>query len=140
MFKGFDHRLAKAVLLAALGVTASAAAGTGLDGLFRSPNKGEGFVHIRIGECQSNAALTCGIIEAAFEADGQKRPDYENIGKLILWDMTSKGGGAYRGGRIWHPLQNKIYRGKLQTIGDDVLKATGCIGFLCKSERWMRIE
>ena len=111
-----------------------------LTGLFSSPDSGNGYIHIRFLACQSNEELTCGVIATAFDTEGQEQPDYENIGKFLVWDMEYQGQGEYADGYIWHPIKDKIYRAKLKLISDNEVKATGCLSIFCQSEQWLRIE
>ena len=55
----------------------------------------------------------------------------------ILSDFTMKA-GSWQGGRIYDPNSGKTYRSKLALNPDGSLKVSGCIAFICQSQRWVR--
>lgn len=59
-------------------------------------------------------------------------------GMAILWGMTDEGGGEYGGGRILDPAKGKVYKSKLEMLGDDRLGVSGCIAFFCRQQEWVR--
>lgn len=79
----------------------------------------------------------CGTIEKTFDASGEIPSD--NIGKKLVWDMSAKGNGAYKGGKIWQPSTDKIYKSKMALSGDR-LKVSGCVGPICKKQTWARVK
>ncbi len=83
-------------------------------------------------------AKICGTIARTFDSSGEYQS--ENIGKDILRDMVSNGGGKYSG-NVWRPSNDKIYIGKLELNGDS-LKMKGCVagGLFCKSNNWSRVQ
>ena len=91
-----------------------------------------------IGPCESDAKLTCGTISNAFSKDGPD-PAYENLGKLIIWDMKPHDENSYSGGKIWDPEKDKTYKSKMTVKGDD-LDVEGCISFVCVGEDWKRVQ
>lgn len=77
------------------------------------------------------------MISRTFNDSGEYKSP--NIGKQLVWDMAAKGNGAYKGGKIWQPSTDKIYRSKMSLSGD-VLKVSGCFGPICKKQTWMRVK
>jgi uncharacterized protein (DUF2147 family) len=75
----------------------------------------------------------------AYTASGEKRADYENIGKRVVWDMAVDGGGAYSGGKIWEPKRDRTYNSKMQLNGDN-LTVKGCVAVICRSQKWTRVK
>jgi uncharacterized protein (DUF2147 family) len=47
-------------------------------------------------------------------------------------------GPGWTGGRAYDPRSGRSYRAKLALARDGSLTVTGCILFLCKSQRWTR--
>lgn len=56
-----------------------------------------GHLYVTIAPC---GATLCGTIAKAFDAGGAPSPDYEYLGKALIWDMKAEGGNAYGGGKI----------------------------------------
>ena len=99
------------------------------------PGDDGAYAHVRIYEC---GAAICGVLERAFDASGT-RVEADAVGKRMIWDMAPEGGGAYRGGRIWAPDRDKVYRSKMDLSGDS-LTVSGCVGPLCRGQTWRRID
>jgi uncharacterized protein (DUF2147 family) len=127
-----------------LGVAIAAAsattlAGTGVNGVWRTQAGDDGgYLEITMGPCESDAGRTCGIISRAHGKEGPN-PDYENLGKKMVWDMKPDGGSRYTGGKIWHPEKDKIYKSKMQVKGDN-LDVEGCVAFICSGQDWVRVK
>jgi uncharacterized protein (DUF2147 family) len=45
---------------------------------------------------------------------------------------------GWENGRIYDPKSGKSYRSHLKLNPDGSLKVSGCIAFICKSQRWTR--
>tara|TARA_B100001057_G_C22694607_1_gene889186 strand:- start:288 stop:707 length:420 start_codon:yes stop_codon:yes gene_type:complete len=117
-----------------------------LEGTFetaKSPKTGS-YLHVSFTGCEENSNFTCGTIKKAF-FDGKINEEYENLGKLIVWDMASDGNGKFKNGKIWDPSENKedgspkIYNSKMM-LTEDILKVDGCILFFCKGQDWKKID
>ncbi|WP_120500689.1 DUF2147 domain-containing protein [Roseovarius sp. EL26] len=130
----------KKIALAASLVLLSAGSAFAADpvtGLWKTqPGDTGGYAHVQVSECGSNI---CGVIKDAYDASGEKRTDYENIGKRMIWDMSADGGGAYSGGKIWAPDRNKTYKSKMQLSGNN-LTVKGCVAVICRSQKWTRVK
>ncbi len=46
--------------------------------------------------------------------------------------------GGWQGGRIYDPESGRTYKSKLALNRDGTLKVSGCIAFICQSQRWSR--
>ena len=92
------------------------------------------YLVVDIGPCASDASLYCGEIVAAPEADD---PDYF-LSKLILFDLVDLGDGKFGKGKVWNPLDNNVYGGKMELMDNGVLKVAGCIIGICQSQEWTR--
>ena len=89
---------------------------------------------VDIGPCESDASLYCGEIVAAPDADN---PEYF-LTKLILFDLQDLGQGKFGKGKVWNPLDNNIYGGKMELMENGMLKVAGCIIGICQSQEWTR--
>ena len=65
-----------------------------------------GFLHIEFGPCPDDKAMSCGTIKEAIRKNGTKNPEYEHLGKLLVWNMQSAGENNYKSGKIWDPSDN----------------------------------
>ncbi|WP_108814650.1 DUF2147 domain-containing protein [Loktanella sp. Alg231-35] len=122
------------ILAAALIAFATGAAAQDAVGVWQTEVDDGAYAHITIAPC-GNAV--CGVISRTFNADGEYQS--ENIGKTLVIDMVSQGGGAYEGS-VWRPSNNKIYIGKMDVDGN-ALRLRGCVagGLICSSQNWVRV-
>lgn len=102
------------------------------------PGDTGGYLHVAVAPC---GAALCGTIKAAFDKNGANQTDYEHLGKRMIWDMTSDGGGSYSGGKIWAPDSNKTYNSKMALNGN-TLNVKGCVagGLICRGQDWKRVK
>ena len=114
-------------------------------GTFQTEKNEEGnYLHVKFNACSTDKSKTCGTIKTAFRK-GSKNSSYENLGKLIVWDMIDKGNGQYANGKIWDPSSNnddgskKIYNSKM-TLSGNTLSVSGCILIFCKAQNWTRVN
>ena len=110
-----------------------------VEGTWRTA-EGESGGHLYVTIAPCGAAL-CGTIAKAFKAGGDPSPEYENLGKALIWDMTAEGGNAYGGGRIWAPDTGKTYKAKMALSGQ-TLTVKGCVagGVICRGQDWTRVK
>ncbi|MFK8082100.1 MAG: DUF2147 domain-containing protein [Granulosicoccus sp.] len=108
---------------------------TSVLGLWQTASKEKGYLHVSIEKCGD---AYCGIISKAMNHEGESNPDYEHLGKKMLWDMMSRDSVSWSGGRIWDPTEDKSYKSKM-SLNNDVLEVSGCIAFFCRSESWTRV-
>lgn len=130
--------LASAALVA-LGAAATAAVADPVEGVWQTlPDDNGRYGHVRIAPC---GQALCGVLERAFESDGTERPDAENIGRKIVWDMLAVGDGTYDKGKVWAPDRDKTYRARMELDGDS-LAVSGCVmgGLICRASRWRRVR
>ncbi|MFK7751465.1 MAG: DUF2147 domain-containing protein [Sedimentitalea sp.] len=130
----------KTVLSAVLGVTlAGTALADPVAGVWKTaPGDSGGYLHVKIAPCGS---AICGTIQSAFEDGGARSTDYEHLGKRLIWDMAADGGGAYSGGKIWAPDNNKTYSSKMKLSGRKLV-VKGCVagGLVCRGQDWKRVK
>lgn len=60
------------------------------------------------------------------------------VGTQVLTGFVSDGPG-WTGGRAYDPKSGRTYKAKLAPGADGSLTVTGCILFLCRSQRWTRV-
>ena len=89
------------VLIAGIPTIAAAASANGVWSTEKD-DKGA-YLEVTITPCESEAALTCGVISKAFIKSGED-PDYLNLGKLIIKDIKDHGDSTYSKGTIWDPV------------------------------------
>lgn len=131
----------RANVFMALLLAAAAAAGSeaGVNGVWKTAeNDAGGYLEVTVAACDSDAALTCGTITSAFTASGPD-PDYQYLGRPIVWDMSTANGQRFAGGKIWDPEDDKTYSSKMQLNGDE-LDVKGCIAFVCSGQAWTRVR
>lgn len=92
--------------------------------------------HIQVAACGSKI---CGTLVKSFDSSGAEMAS-DNIGKKIIWDMQSDGGGEYSGGKVWSPDRDKTYKSKMQLTGNK-LNIQGCVMFVCRDGgSWTRVN
>ena len=100
---------------------------------------------VLIARCGSSL---CGrIVKPLRNQPGHARTDVRNpnpalrgrpiIGMTIISGFRPDG-PAWRNGRIYDPESGRSYRSILRLNGDGTLKVSGCVAFICKSQRWTR--
>ncbi|MEM1375627.1 MAG: DUF2147 domain-containing protein [Pseudomonadota bacterium] len=122
----------KFIAAAALSVLGSAAFADDVLGTWRS-EAGEtgGYITVNMAQCGSKI---CGTIASVVGNDNTSI-----VGRQIIANMSPNGGGAYSGGTIWAPDQDKTYKSKMQLSGNS-LKVQGCVlgGAVCRGQTWTR--
>ncbi len=98
------------------------------------PDKKGQVAHVEVTRC--DAAL-CGEIVRTLDPQGQPIA-HPNIGKRVFWDMKATGEGTYQG-RAYVPAHDREYRGRLTHEGDR-LEVGGCVGPICMSQEWSRVQ
>ena len=124
----------KAILTLALILGAGAAHADPVEGIWKTQVDDGAYAHVTIKPCGGNY---CGTITRTFNSDGEYKS--ANIGKQLVWDMQSNGGGAYAGGKIWQPSTDKVFKSKMALNGN-TLKVSGCVGPICKKQTWSRVK
>ncbi|UWR23587.1 DUF2147 domain-containing protein [Sulfitobacter sp. S190] len=92
------------------------------------------YAYVKMSKC---GAALCGTIARTFNSSGEFKS--ANIGKQLVWDMQSQGGGSYKNGKIWQPSTGKVYKSKMSLSGN-ALKVSGCVGPICKKQTWSRVN
>lgn len=122
------------IAAAALAVLGTAASADDVLGTWKSaPGETGGFIHVNMTQCGSKI---CGTIAKVVGNDNQSI-----VGRQIIANMSPNGGGAYSGGTIWAPDQDKTYKSKM-TLSGNSLEVKGCVlgGAVCRGQTWTRIN
>jgi len=101
---------------------------------------------VRIGPC---GAHLCGVVLGILaKGPNVPRTDLHNpdnalrsrplVGLPVLTGF-SRDGAQWTGGRAYDAKTGRTYKAKLTSNRDGSLTVTGCILFLCKSQRWARV-
>lgn len=80
----------------------------------------------------------CGKLIRSFDKS-KKEISSPHIGRNIVADMVSEGGGKFSGGTIWDPGADKTYRSKMQMDGNR-LSVSGCVAIICKTQNWVKVR
>lgn len=102
---------------------------------------------VRIGQCGPHL---CGIVVRVLaRGPDVPRTDVRNpdealrtrplVGLPVLTGF-SRDGAQWTGGRAYDAKTGRSYKAKLALDPDGSLTVTGCILFLCKSQKWLRLR
>ena len=106
-------------------------------GVWKTQPGNEGnYAYVEIKECDGKI---CGELIKAFDSS-DKEVESKNIGRNIIIGMSPKKGSKYGGGKIWAPDEDKTYRSKMNLVGDNDLKVSGCIAIICRKQDWTRVK
>lgn len=130
------HRLTAATLLSLTLVLPAPLAAEEATGLWRTESTAEGHLEVRIAPCGTGAL--CGTIERARDTSGQAQP-YPHTGRQMISGMEPAGPGAWRGGRIWDPRNDRTFNSRMSVSGDR-LNVAGCILGICQQQTWTRVR
>lgn len=119
---------------AGLMLAASAALADPVHGIWKTQVDDGAYAYVTLGDC---GGKICGTISRTFNASGEYNS--KNKGKRLVWDMRASGNGAYKGGKIWQPSTDKVFKSKMALSGNS-LKVSGCVGPICKKQTWTRIK
>jgi uncharacterized protein (DUF2147 family) len=127
------HVLTMSGIVALLGTAISAESALGT-WQTEADKKGQ-IAHVEVTRCDE---ALCGKIVRTYNSEGE-RITTENVGKRVFWDVKPTGDGEYRG-RAWVPAHDREYSAKMDLASEDRLKVSGCVGPLCQSQLWARVE
>lgn len=129
----------KTITLAGLAVLMSAGvafAADPLEGYWRTAkddNGHSGLVHVK--PC---GAKLCGTLVKAYDANGKEMKS-DNVGRQIISETVSKGGGNYAG-KVYSPDRGKTYNSKLKLSGK-ALNVSGCVLGICRNGgTWSKVK
>jgi uncharacterized protein (DUF2147 family) len=102
---------------------------------------------VRIAPCGSQ---TCGtVVRVIARGPNVPRNDVNNpdrakrsrplVGLRVLTGFAAAKTG-WAGGRAYDPKSGRTYKAKLSLNRDGSLAVTGCVLFVCKTQRWTRVR
>ena len=134
-----EHSKRKSIVALAAAMASTVTLAGGVEGVWKTEANDDGaYLEVTMGPCEADKSLICGVISTAQTSDGPD-PDYENTGKLIVKNMQAHGDNRYKGGTVWDPEKDKVYKSKMEVKGDD-LDVEGCISFICFGQDWQRVK
>jgi uncharacterized protein (DUF2147 family) len=92
------------------------------------------YAHVTMAPC---GPAICGTLSRSFNAAGEYKA--ATLGRQLVWDMQPNGKGGYTNGKIWQPSTDKTYRSKM-TLEGNRLNVSGCVGPICKTQTWARVQ
>lgn len=123
---------------AAMGLVAALAVPAGAEpvlGTWRTgPDSKDQYAHVVVERCAQDI---CGTIARAFDEQGREIRT-PNLGKRVFWGLEPAGGNRYEG-RAYVPAHDRTYDGELVLEGDR-LTVRGCLGPVCRSQKWRRVR
>lgn len=122
---------------AALGLMTTPALAGDPSGLWATEKNDDGaYLIVEIKPCGDK---TCGYIHEARGAGGAPNPDYEHLGKPMVYDMVADGENEWDDGEIWDPSEDKRYSSNMELKGD-ILTVEGCVLIICRGQDWTRVK
>jgi uncharacterized protein (DUF2147 family) len=123
--------------LALLLLSGAQAPTTSIEGRWKSPG---GNSIIDIAQCGGGLCGTVAWASAQAQQAAKKGTD-QLIGAQILSSLTERNAGQWQG-KLFIPDKNMRVTAKLQLVGPQQLKVSGCLAgrALCKSELWNRSD
>lgn len=103
--------------------------------------------HVEIRDCGD--AAPCGVLvwfdpaSAYTDRDARNKDvllrDRPLLGVPIVWGFE-RGPKSWRSGRIYNPVDGKIFSSSLALKEDGTLRVKGCLGPICRTNVWTRIS
>ncbi|MEL6467286.1 MAG: DUF2147 domain-containing protein [Pseudomonadota bacterium] len=90
--------------------------------------------HVSAERCGSGY---CGTIVDVFGPNGEE-VDAPTIGTRVFWGMTPQGTDIYEG-QAYVPAHDRTYDARMALQGSR-MKVSGCLGPICQSQMWTRVE
>ncbi len=124
-----------AISLCGLLATAGAALADPATGTWQTePDKKGIIAHVKVYDCGSSV---CGKITRTFNSQGQEIAA-ASLGHQVIRNARPTGGGQYKG-RAWIPAHQREYPAGM-TLNGDRMTVRGCMGPVCMSQKWRRIQ
>ena len=124
------------ILGAALSLAAAGAQADAI-GLWATEKNDEGqYLTVEIKPCGEKL---CGFIQSAVDGDGVANPNYQHLGRQMIFDMVPDGPGKWDDGKIWAPDADETYSSNMELDGD-VLTVEGCVIIICRGQDWTRVN
>lgn len=113
-----------------------ASAADPLEGMWRTAKDDNGNSGlIKVAPC---GGALCGTLIKSYGPDG-KEISSDKIGKKIISETVSKGGGKYAG-KVYAPDRDKTYKSKL-VLNGNTLNVSGCVLGICRNGgTWTKVK
>ena len=98
------------------------------------PDKKGITAHVKVYDCGS---AVCGRIVRTFNSQGQEI-EAASLGQEVIRNAEPTGNGQYDG-RAWIPAHQREYQAGM-TLHGDRMTVKGCLGPVCMSQKWVRIN
>ena len=126
-------------LPAAAVLSASWPAMADVNGVWKTQTADDGgYLEVTVGACAADSSKICSTISKAFKKSGEDS-GYNNLGKLMIKDMTADDATSFSRGTIRGPEKDKTYSSKMTLKGDE-LDVEGCVAILCQGQAWKRVK
>jgi uncharacterized protein (DUF2147 family) len=124
-----------AVLLAALALQATQSNSPSIEGYWRSPG-GNGIM--KIAQCGDSPCGTVAWASDKAKKDASKTTS-QLVGSQLLTGLKQRKDGSWTG-KLFIPDKNMRVTAKIQLVGDQQLRVSGCLAgkALCHSDLWTR--
>ncbi|WP_415402459.1 DUF2147 domain-containing protein [Tateyamaria sp. SN3-11] len=123
-----------ALAVSALTLAATEVRGASPVGVWLTPADRKGQVaHVVSEPCGS---YFCGTIARVFDQSGTPVAA-PTVGQRVFWNMAPDG-DAFRG-RAYVPAHNREYAAQMEVSGD-LMTVSGCLGPVCQSQVWQRVD
>ncbi len=122
------------MMAAGLCLAAGAALADPVLGVWQTEVDDGAYAHVTMAPC---GPAICGTLSRSFNATGEYKA--ATLGRQLVWDMQPNGKGGYANGKIWQPSTDKTYRSKM-TLEGNRLNVSGCVGPICRSQTWARVQ
>lgn len=140
-------RLLPALLAACAMLTAAGAASASADitGLWATPSDNGRVQIYRCGEGLCGKLVDADQIRAnPNQNDHYNKRAHERSRKvkgLMLFKGYTGGPSEWKGGEIYDPRTGDTGRsGKIKVVSDNALDVKGCLGPICRTQRWKRVD
>ena len=129
-----------------LALAGQAMADSGANGVWLMEN---GKVTVRISSCSGNLCGTIVGLKKPLDKEGRPKRDKDNpnpalrnrpvIGLTILNGLSPRGDDRWSG-TIYNPDDGNTYDSDVMLVNDRTLKVKGCVAFVCKTRKFIRIN
>lgn len=117
-----------------LGMTGAAFADPAKGTWQTEPDKKGIIAHVQVYDC---GAAVCGKITRTFNSQG-KEIEAASLGHQVIRNAKPTGNGTYKG-RAWIPAHQREYPAGM-TLNGNRMTVRGCLGPVCMSQKWTRIQ
>lgn len=91
--------------------------------------------------CGTVVWINTETVEVNADRNNQDRAlrDRPLVGLKMLWGFTHENTG-WESGRVYDPDSGRTYRSAIRRLSESELEMKGCLGFICRTQIWQRVE